>query len=87
MGNPTGTMEDVGFIKSWLEISKARRYKRKLFPTICLGGTKPLAMGPSLMHIPKGNAYLTGCQNKGVVMSGFDTFVAVVALSTSKDTN
>lgn len=31
-------------------------------------------MGPSLMCALKGNAYLTGRQNTGVVASGFDTF-------------
>ncbi len=70
-----------GFIKSWLEISTEHRYKRKLFATICLGGTRAFATGPSLICTPKGNAYLTGHQNTGVVSSGFDTFIATVTVN------
>ncbi len=69
-----------GFIKSWLEISTEHRYKRKLFATICLGGTRAFATDPSLICTPKGNAYLTGHQNTGVVSSGFDTFIATVTV-------
>lgn len=69
-----------GFIESWLEISTAHRFKRKLFATICLGGTKAFATGPSLMCPLKGKAYLTGRQNTGVVASGFDTFIATVTI-------
>lgn len=69
-----------GFIESCLEISTAHRFKRNLFATICLGGTEAFATGPSLMCPLKGKAYLTGRQNKGVVPSGFDTFIATVTI-------
>lgn len=69
-----------GFIESCLEISTAHRFKRNLFATICLGGTEAFATGPSLMCPLKGKAYLTGRQNKGVVASGFDTFIATVTI-------
>ncbi len=70
-----------GFIKSWLEISTAHGYKLKLFATTCLGGTRAFATGPSLICTLKGNTYLAGQQNTGVVSSGFDTFIATVTVN------